>query len=436
MFFVKGEQQEIYITGWGLSQSEICFKEVTRLIKTNDYLNGLYYSTRDRLTYKKNNSIVEPLSLGALDTGDGKDVSLAIIDEYHCHKTDELLNVLEGGMVARSEPLTLIITTAGFNLYSPCYKEYSYSEMLLSGAIENDEYFSLICELEKDDDIKEEKNWIKANPLLATYDMGISNLKKFLNEALDKPETMRNFLTKHMNKWVQVGTSDDSYIDIERWSKCAKDITLKDLEGCKVWIGIDLSSTIDLTSIGIIGVKDEKFLVFNHNFSPFEHIEDQMKKEKKPYDLWEKQGFITFTSGYTVDYRVLIQYIQYIEKEYNLQIEEICCDPWNSSILLRDLDELGYITVEIRQGIRTLGEATKVFREKVYSEEVIHDNNPILNFAVLSAITISDTNGNFKLDKRKAKDRIDPLASIINAFVRAMFNQKERKLIFDIWKFD
>ena len=341
-------------------------------------------------------------------------------------------------MIARTEPLTLIITTAGFNLYSPCYKEYSYSEMLLSGAIENDEYFSLICELEKDDDIKNEKNWIKANPLLATYDEGINNLRKNLNEALDKPETMRNFLTKHMNKWVQVGTSDDSYIDIEKWTKCAKDITLKDLEGCKVWIGIDLSSTIDLTSIGIIGVKDDKFLVFNHNFSPFEHIEEKMKKEKKPYDLWEKQGFITFTSGYTVDYRVLIQYIQHIEKEYNLQIEEICCDPWNSSILLRDLDELGYITVEIRQGIRTLGEATKVFREKVYSEEVVHDNNPILNFAVLNAITISDTNGNFKLDKRKAKERIDPLASIINAFVRAMFNQNEneRELIFDIWKFD
>ena len=161
-----------------------------------------------------------------------------------------------------------------------------------------------------------------------------------------------------------------------------------------------------------------------------------MKKEKKPYDLWEKQGFITFTSGYTVDYRVLIQYIQYIEKEYNLQIQEICYDPWNANILSRDLDELGYTTVEIRQGIKTLGEATKVFREKVYNEEVIHDNNPILNFAVLSAITISDTNGNFKLDKRKTKDRIDPLASIINAFVRAMFNQKERELIFDIWKFN
>ncbi len=434
--FVVKEQQEIYITGWGLSQSDICFKEVSRLIKTNKHLDGYYYQTKDKLTYKKNGSIVEPLSLGAISTGDGRDVSLAIIDEYHCHKTDEILNVLEGGMVARTEPLTLIITTAGFDLYSPCHKEYEYSEMLLSGAIENEEYFALICELEKDDDIKDEKNWIKANPLLATYEEGINNIRTFLGEALDKPETMRNYLTKHMNKWVQIGSSNNTYLDIEKWSKCGEEVTLKDLEGCKVWIGIDLSSTIDLTSIGIIGVRDDRFFVFNHNFSPFEHIEEKMKKEKKPYDLWEKQGYITLTSGYTVDYRVLIRYIQQVEKEYNLEIQEICYDPWNASILARDLSDLGYNTVEIRQGIRTLGEATKIFREKIYTQEVMHDNNPILNFAVLNAITISDTNGNFKLDKRKAKERIDPLASVINAFVRAMYSQNERELIFDIWKFD
>lgn len=434
--FVAKEQQEIYITGWGLSQSEICFKEVSRLIKTNKYLDDLYYSTRDKLTYKKNGSIVEPLSLGAINTGDGKDVSLAIIDEYHCHKTDEILNVLEGGMVARSEPLTLIITTAGFDLYSPCYREYKYSEMLLAGSIHNEEYFSLICELEKGDDIKDQNIWVKANPLLATYEGGINNLKKFLDEALDKPETMRNFLTKHMNKWVQIGTSNDAYIDIEKWIKCEENVSLEDLRGCKVWFGIDLSSTIDLTSIGIVGVKDNKFYIFNHNFSPFEHIEEKIKTEKKPYDVWEKQGFITFTSGYTVDYRVLIKYIQEIERKYELEIQEICYDPWNASILARDLDELGYNTVEIRQGIRTLGEATKTFREKVYSGEIVHDNNPILNFAVLNAITISDTNGNFKLDKRKGKERIDPLASVINAFVRAMYKQNDKDLIFDIWTFN
>jgi len=131
----------------------------------------------------------------------------------------------------------------------------------------------------------------------------------------------------------------------------------------------------------------------------------------------------------------LIRYIQKIEQEYGLEIQEICYDPWNASILARDLNDLGYNTVEIRRGIRTLGEATKTFREKVYNQEIVHDNNPILNFAVLNAITISDTNGNFKLDKRKAKEKIDPLASVINAFVRAMYKQNDKDPIFDIWTF-
>ena len=434
--FVIKEQQEIYITGWGLNQSEVCFKEVVRLIKSCKELDNKYYSTKESITYKRNNSIVEPLSLGAINTGDGKDVSLAIIDEYHAHKTDEIINVLEGGMVARTEPLTLIITTAGFNLYSPCYKEYEYSKLLLSGNIQNDKYFCLICELEENDDIKEEKNWIKANPLLATYEEGINNLKKNLNEALDKPETMRNFLIKHMNKWVQIGSSNNSYIDMERWNECYKEVTLNELEGCSVWIGADLSSTIDLTSICIIGVKDGKFYVFNHNFTPHEHIERKIREEKKPYDLWEKQGYITFTSGYVVDYKVVIKYIQDIEKKYNLKIKEICYDSYNANIFASELSELGYVTVEIIQGIRTLWEPSKVFREKVYNKEIIHSNNPILNFAVLDAITISYTNGNFKLDKSKSRHRIDPIASVINAFVRAMYNQYEKDLIFNFWNFN
>jgi len=130
-----------------------------------------------------------------------------------------------------------------------------------------------------------------------------------------------------------------------------------------------------------------------------------------------------------------MRYIQKIEQEYGLEIQEICYDPWNASILARDLNDLGYNTVEIRRGIRTLGEATKTFREKVYNQEIVHDNNPILNFAVLNAITISDTNGNFKLDKSKSRHRIDPLASVINAFVRAMYKQNDKDPIFDIWTF-
>ena len=94
-------------------------------------------------------------------------------------------------MGARENTLMFIITTAGFNINGPCYKEYKYCSRILDPddlGVENDEYFVVICELDKDDDIKDETNWIKANPIVATYEAGMKKLRSDLKVALDNPE--------------------------------------------------------------------------------------------------------------------------------------------------------------------------------------------------------------------------------------------------------
>ena len=52
--------------------------------------------------------------------GDGASPSCAIVDEYHEHKTSALYDTMETGMGARSQPLLLIITTAGSDISGPC----------------------------------------------------------------------------------------------------------------------------------------------------------------------------------------------------------------------------------------------------------------------------------------------------------------------------
>jgi phage terminase large subunit-like protein len=69
----------------------------------------------------------------------------------------------------------MIITTAGFELNHPCYAvEYKYVGNILdpNNPIENDEYFVMMNELDKDDDIKDESVWEKANPILCSYEEG------------------------------------------------------------------------------------------------------------------------------------------------------------------------------------------------------------------------------------------------------------------------
>ena len=115
-------------------------------------------------------------------------------------------------------------------------------------------------------------------------------------------------------------------------------------------------------------------------------------------------------------------HIQDTELSDNLKIKEVCYDPYNATHFTQEMESGGYERVEIRQGVQTLSEPTMKFRELVMQGKIIHDGSPLLTWCVSNAIEVSDNNGNIKLSKKHKDDsqRIDLLAAIINAFVRAL----------------
>ena len=98
--------------------------------------------------------------------------------------------------------------------------------------------------MDEGDDIKDESNWIKANPIVATYEEGLESIRSDLKTALDVPEKMRAFMTKTMNIWVDMKIG--GYIPSCKWKACIMDEF--DIIGRDVYIGVDLSKKIDLTS--------------------------------------------------------------------------------------------------------------------------------------------------------------------------------------------
>ncbi|CCF13078.1 terminase large subunit [Brevibacillus laterosporus GI-9] len=109
-----------------------------------------------------------------------------------------------------------------------------------------------------------------------------------------------------------------------------------------------------------------------------------------------------------------------MEPEKEWKIKEICYDPYNATQFAADMEAEGYTMIEIRQGVRTLSEPTKNFREMVLEKKVLHDKNPVLEWSIGNAVTKMDAQENIMLDKSKSTDRIDPIASAINAHVRVM----------------
>jgi len=420
--FAFGENMsEVYIGATKTEQSKIVWNEIKAQIQGCDFLKGKYKIAYGKIEHLKSGSFIAALSKDAGKTGDGLNVQCGIIDEYHAHPTSEIYDVLVSGTGARPQPLMMIITTAGFDLSHPCYSvEYQYVSKLLdpNNPIENDEYFVMINELDKGDDIKDEKNWEKANPILCSYEEGVNFLRGELKAALDVPEKMRNFLTKNMNRWVDM--KDNGYMDMSKWAACGQDFDLSIIEGMECTVGVDLSAKIDLTSVGFEFKKDGKYIVLSHSFMPEDTLDRKRKTDKVPYDLWVQQGWITTTPGAVVDYNFIKSYIKNFEQQYNVKVREICADPWNATQFMQDMEAEGYTVVEIRQGIQTLGSATKDFREQVYQGNVIHNNNPVLTWALSNAVTRQDANENIMLDKSKSTERIDPIAAVLNAHVRAM----------------
>lgn len=413
---------EVYCAATKKDQAKIVWEEIEAMIMGNPDLRERFKVAYGTITHLKSGSIIKPLSKEDRKTGDGTNPSAFFIDEYHAHETMEIYDIGDSGMGARTQPLLMIITTAGFDLSKPCYRvEYQYVSRILdpNDPITNDNYYVMINELDKGDDIKDENNWPKANPILCSYENGIEYLRKQLKVALDVPEKMRNFLTKNMNIWVDA--KENGYMDMSKWKKCESEKI--DLRQYPVWVGVDLSTTTDLTSVGLVfRLPDNKFAIIQHSFMPEDKLQERINSDRVPFDLWEKQGHLTTTPGSVVDYSYIEQYIIDLRNE-GYDIQEVNYDKWNATHFAQMMEMQGFEMVEIPQMLRHLSGPTKDFRKFVYSNNIIHFNDPILTWAISNAVQKQDAQENIMLDKSKSTERIDPIAAVINAFSRAMNNE-------------
>lgn len=425
--FLSEEKQQIYIAGIKKDQSKIVYDQILSQINGCKALKGKFKTSYGKITITKNDSVIRPLSKDDGKKGDGLFPSLAVIDELHLHMTSELYDVLLSGMIGRKNALIVAITTAGLDLNSFGYQEYQYVSKIIdphNTEVENEEYFIMICELEPEDDIRLEENFIKANPIVATYQEGLEDLRSRLKVALVYEEKMTEYLTKHMNIWCN--RRADTYMNLEKWNNCvaSEENPIPDLQNKEVYIGVDLSATLDLTSVTFeIPIGDGKFVVLSHSFMPEDTLQEKLKSDKgAKYNIWEKKGYITLTEGSVVDYDYVQRHIEKEVKKYNWNVKGIFVDFWNATQFMNSLQSAGFIVVEVKQQWNPLAPATKNFRELVYKGMIIHDDNPVLNWAMGNAVAKTDDEENIKLSKKLSTERIDPVASLIDAHVHCQFH--------------
>ncbi|TPG84969.1 terminase large subunit [Brevibacillus laterosporus] len=429
---------QIYCTATKELQARIVLKECIKFINSDEELSGTKYEEglfvvkdyASKIECKVTNGEIRALGRDTKSI-DGFRPYFASVDEYHLHKDSQMYKLLSDGTKKLKQCLISVITTAGFDINSPCFELYEYCKKVLSGVHQDETQFVFICEMDKDDDIWDEENWPKANPLWTPETLSSLQADAIKAKAMQGSE-LRNFLTKALNRWVMY--ADNQYMNMDHWKDCASDTTIEDMAGRECYLGLDLSSGGDLTTGSLeFPIQDgthRKYYIHSHSFMPKARIAEHVKTDNAPYDMWIMDGLITVTEtlgGVKTDYKYIISYYRKLIKENNLILKGIAYDPHNADAFLHDLEEFGVDCVEITQSAKSLNDATVDFRLEVEAGNVIYDKrNKLLTWSMANAKTTSNSFGEIKIDKdptAKTK-RIDPVDAVIDSHKLVMSNRK------------
>ena len=435
LFIADGEtDKKVYCAASVKEQAGLVFQDAVYMTQQTGInpadLRGTGDLSRKKVYYMPTRSMLTAISRDAR-TNEGIEPSVAIIDELHVMPDGQLIDVLRKGMVTRRQPLLIYLTTAAHQGENICNDELDFARRVRDGQLDAPGYLPAIFEATESDDWRDEKTWFKANPGLGET-IRLDRFRQEFQKAQESPALEREF--KRLNLNMQ-GRSTDQWIDLEDWKLCPQDIDPSQLLGEKCTLGIDLSSTRDITALVLYFPKFNALL-------PYFFVPRQTMNERDDYRIWQRQGLLSEAGGAAIDEnevrRKIWELIGGYDEERRTRIKglyrcrAIAYDPYRMSALsqkLREVDE--HEVFPFRQGFLSMAEPTARMEADILEHRLRHFGNPVLTWMVSNAKTQTDPKGNTMLAKehRDSKRKIDGIVAAIMAYgvylrpeVQGLFN--------------
>ena len=409
MTFADSERgSEIISAASDRSQAGIVHEIAKQMINNNSELTRRAKVFRNSITNEAKGNFYQAISADS-NTKHGLNCNCVIYDELHTAKSRDLWDTLLTSTGARTQPLMIAITTAGYDKQSICYELYSYSKKVEDNIISDESFYSAIFESDLEDDIRDEDVWKKANP---NYGISLKEdyMKRESQRAIDVPSYSNSFRRLMLNQWTDSVTA---WIGAKEWEECGADVDLSKFENQPVWMGLDLASTRDISALTLLFKDEDGFVIYPYFFVPAENAKRRSERDKVDYITWEKQGHIIYTAGDVADYNFIKEKIREIGARFNVQ--SIAYDRWNASQLVIDLTNEGVPMAPFGQGFVSMSAPSKEVEALIIGKKIIHNNNPAAAWMVSNCVMEEDSAGNIKPSKKRSSEKIDFVVSLIMA---------------------
>lgn len=441
---------QIYSAAATRDQADIMFQDAVKMASAHEGLMRRIRFSGNAKVYNmvaprapQKNSFFRPLARTAGKTGSGLRPHMALCDEVHEHPDKDIIEILERGFKWRRQPLLVMITNSGHDRQSKCWAEHQHAVNVALGDVEDDTEFSYVCALDEGDEPFDDPScWVKANPLL-----GVTITEGYLTDVVDNaikiPANENNVRRLHFCQWTE---SEQAWISRLVWEACEDEtLNLDDLIGRKAWGGLDLSSTKDLSARSLVFEDGTKlmedgrelpcFILWCHGYTPRDTLYVRGERDKAPYDLWVKQGFLTATPGKVIGFSYIIN--DMVQDGQKFDVQMWAYDAYLHPRFSQDMGDMGVTLPEVEhpQGFGRRRDTHLWMPGSVDSfETLILENririfiNPVLRSAVAGAKFVESPAGLKRFDKQKATQRIDPTISSTMAVGAATTEDGEEDL--------
>ena len=408
---------EVYSAAADKDQASLVFNVAAQMVRNDPELLAQceLVDSQKRIIHRKSGSFYRAISAEAYSKH-GFNASAVIYDELHAAPNRELWDVLATSQGARAQPLMIAITTAGYDRHSILWELYSHATKVREHPALDTTFLPLLFEAPAAADWTDEKVWKQANPALGDF-RSLDEMRIMAARAKKIPAQENSFRRLYLNQWTEQA---NRWISMSAWDACLDAGTDRSsLRGRSCYVGMDLSSTTDLTALVAVFPDDDRggFDVLPQFFVPKDNIRARSTRDRVPYDQWAKDGYLMATPGNVVDYDAVRAELQRWAAEFD--VREIAFDPWNATDLVTRLqDQDGFTCVPIRQGFASLSAPTKSLERAVLSRALRHDGHPVLRWNISNIAVETDATGNLKLSKKVSTERIDGGSALVNAMDR------------------
>jgi len=388
-------------------QAALVYHLAEKMLNLQPKFQGLYrlVPSSKRIIGLKANVEYRALSADGT-TAHGLSPVLAILDEVGQIRgpQDDFVDAITTSQGAHENPLLIVLSTQAANdadLLSIWIDDAARSK--------DPKIVSHVYAAKKDADVLDEEAWYAANPALGIF-RSLPDLEEQAKQAARMPSTENTFRNLILNQRVSTFTP---FISRNVWESCGGKVI--DFGNSPVYAGLDLSARTDLTALVICGQINGVWHTVPYFWTPELGLSDRAKRDRQPYDVWVKQGYMATTPGATVDYEYIAQDISHIFSQLNVQ--QIAYDRWRIDILTKELTNIGVELplVEFGQGFKDMSPAIDTLESELLNGRIAHGNHPVLTMCAANAMITKDTAGNRKLDKHKATGRIDGIVAMAMA---------------------